>query len=262
MQAHREALTEPQSSERRTGSDHLTEPSTSAMPGYLPRIAGILYLLVIVGGAFATGYVPAALVVSGNAVATAHNIVAHEELYRLSLAVHIFILLCNIPLAVIFYDLFKRVNRRVAMLVAFFLLVGTAIEAATLLSQFEPLILLGNGHYLSVVAAAQLQAEAYTSLELQAIGFNICLVFFGCYCLSIGYLIFRSTFLPRLLGVLLVIGGLCYLMYSFASFIAPAFASGLVPYIQLPSGIAEVSLTLWLLIAGLKFHGEPSPLKS
>jgi hypothetical protein len=218
-------------------------------------------LLVIVGGAFASGYVPAVLVVSGNAAATAHNIVAQEEMYRLSLAIHIFILLCNIPLAVIFYDLFRKVNRRAAILMAFFLLVGTAIESATLLSQFEPLVLLGNSHYLSLLSAAQLQAQAYTSLELQAIGFNMCLVFFGCYCLSIGYLIVRSTFLPRVLGGLLVMGGLCYLTYSFASFIAPDFASGLVPYIQLPSGIAELSLTLWLLSAGVKFHDEPSLLK-
>jgi hypothetical protein len=228
-----------------------TERMAETSPRQLARIAGALYLIVIVGGFFAEGYVPAALVVSGDAAATARNILAHELLYRLGFVAHIIILVCNVPLAVLFYDLFKVVNRRFALLVVFFTLVGTAVEGANLLTQFAPLILLEGGRTLSGFHADQVQALVARALELQAIGFNITLVFFVGYDLSIGYLIVRSRFLPRILGVLLVIGGVCYLTYSFADFLSPGFATHLVPYIQLPSGVAELSLTLWLLFVGV-----------
>ena len=137
------------------------------------------------------------------------------------------------------------------MLVVFFTLVGTAVEGANLLNQFTPLMLLGGGHYLSVFTTEQLQALAYMPLDLQAISYNIQQVIYAGYLLAAGYLVFRSTFLPRILGVLLAIGDLCYLTYSFATFLAPVFAAHLVPYIQLPSGVAELSLCLWLLVMGV-----------
>ncbi len=251
MKAQPGARIEPHSPQQLAGDSKVTGQMAGATSRSLARIAGGLYLIVIVGGFFAVGYVPGAIVVSGDAVATARNILAHELLYRLGLAVHAMILLCNIPLAVIFYDLFRVVNRRVSLFVAFFTLVGSAIEGLNLLNQFAPLLLLGGGRYLSAFTSEQLQSLAYIPLELQTIGFNLALVFFGLYGLSIGYLIFKSTFLPRILGVLMVIGGLCYLTNSLATFLSPGFAASLFPYIQVPSGVAELSLTLWLLIAGL-----------
>jgi len=104
-------------------------------------MAGSLYLLNILAGFFAIGFVPATLIVSGDVAATAHNLQTHELLYRLGLAAHLLPILSNMPLAVIFYDLFKVVNRRLALLVVFFTLVGTAVEAANLLNQFVPLVL-------------------------------------------------------------------------------------------------------------------------
>jgi len=229
----------------------MMERIAETSPRRWARIAGGLYLTVIVGGIFAVGFVPAAIVVPGDAAATAHNILGNELLYRLGLVAHIIILAFNMPLAVIFYGLFKVVNRRLSLLVAFFTLVGTAIEGANLLNQFAPLILLEGGRYSSVFSAEQLQALAYMPLELQLIGFNLALVFFGFYCLSIGYLVFRSTFLPRIVGVLMAIGGLCYLTNSFAYFLAPGFAASLFPYIQVPSLIGEGSLTLSLIVIGV-----------
>jgi hypothetical protein len=235
-----------------SGDTQVAQPMpVETSPRHLARIAGGLYLINIAGGLFALGYVPAILVVSGDAAATARNIMAHQLLYRFALAVHIVVCLTNIPLAVIFYDLFKVVSRRLSLLVVFFLLVGTAVESTIMLNQFAPLSLLQDGRYSSVFTAGQLQAQAYLPLELQAFGYSISAVFFGCYCLSIGSLIFRSSFLPRILGVLLVIGGGCYLTSSFADFLSPAFGASLVPYIQLPSGVAELSLALWLVVIGV-----------
>ena len=246
MKAQPGARIEPQTVDYR-----VTERTAEVSPRLEARIAGGLYLIIIVGGLFAIGYVPAALVVPGDAAATAHNIMAHELLYRLGLVVHIIILPINLPLALIFYELFKVVSRRLALLMVFFTLVGTAVEGANLLNQFAPLMLLGGGHYLSVFTTEQLQALAYMPLDPQAISYDIQQVFYAGYLLTAGYLVFRSTFLPRVIGVLLAIGGLCYLTYSFADFLAPGFAAHLVPYIQLPSGVGELSLCLWLLVMGV-----------
>ena len=217
----------------------------------IARIGGLLYLINIVLGIWAIGYVPGVIVVNGDAAATAHNIITHEQFYRLGLAAHVVILLTNIPLAVIFYELFKIVNRKVVLLVVFLTIVGTAIESVNLLNQFAPLILLKNGSHVSAFTPGQLQTIVYKLNQLQETGFNLALVFFGCYCISVGYLIFKSTFLPKTIGVMMAVGGLCYLINSFTSFLAPKVAASLFPFIQIPSGLAELSFCLWLLMAGV-----------
>jgi hypothetical protein len=220
-------------------------------PRRLARTAGALYLINIVLGAFAIGVVPAIIAVGPDAAATAHNIRTHELLYRLGLAAHVVVTVTNVPLAVIFYDLFKVVNRRLALLDAFFILVATAIEAAGLLHQFAPLYLLSGGPSASA-PAAQLQGLAYApGSALSGIDYSIHTVFFGLDILCAAYLVLRSTFLPRAIGVLLAVDGLAYLLYSFADFLAPGFAAHLVPWIQLPALLGEGSLCLWLLVVGV-----------
>jgi hypothetical protein len=221
-------------------------------PRRLARIAGALYLVNIAGGAFAIGFVPATLVVAGDPAATAHAIQAHEPLYRLGLLAHLVVTLTNVPLAVVFLDLFRVVNRRVTLLVVCFTLVGTAVEAAGLVGQFTPVVLLGaGGPYAGAVPAAQLQALAYLPAALSAIGYSVAELFFGCYAVCLALLVFRSTFLPRAIGVLLAAGGLSYLVYSVADLVAPGFAALLVPWVQLPALLGEGSLCVWFLVAGV-----------
>jgi Domain of unknown function (DUF4386) len=217
----------------------------------LARIAGGLYLINILGGALGVGIIPATLVVSGDASATAHNIQSNELLYRSSIVAHIVVCLTNVPLAVIFYDLFKVVNRRLALLVVFFVLVATAVEAAGLLNQFAPLVILGSGPYASALPPSQAQALAYMSFDLAQIGYSITSVFYGCYGICLGYVVFGSTFLPRAIGVLLAFGALSYLTYGVAHLLAPGWANNLVPWIQLPSLLGEGSFAVWLLAVGL-----------
>jgi uncharacterized protein DUF4386 len=217
----------------------------------LARIAGGLYLVNILTGGFAIGVVSAALVVPGNAVATAHNIQAHELLYRFGLVAHIITDVTNVPMAVIFYDLFRVVDRRLALLDVFFILVATAIESAGLLNQFAPLLLLHGGQYASALTAQQLQALAYLPIESQTINYASSTVFFGFDIITIGYLVFRSRFLPRTVGILLALDGLSYLFYSFAELLAPDFASHLVPWVQLPILLGEGSFCLTLLVMGV-----------
>jgi hypothetical protein len=227
-----------------------TNWTTETSPCLKARIAGALYLIVIIAGAFHYGFVRSAMVVSGDASTTAANILKNELFYRLGFVAAIILLCCNVPVALIFYELFKVVNRILSALVAMFILVATAIETANLLNFYTPLILLG-GRYQSGFNSEQLQFLAYMILQLQAIGFNVAVVFFAFYDLVIGYLVLRSSFLARMLGFLMAIGGLCYLTNSFANFLSPGFAARLVPYIQLPSGVAELSFCLWLLVIGV-----------
>jgi hypothetical protein len=191
------------------------------------------------------------LVVQGDVAATAHNLQTHELLYRAGLAAHVLVTVTNVPLAVLFYELFKVVSRRVALLDAFFILVATAIEAAGLLNQFAPLALLGTGAYTSAVPAPQLQALAYLPGDLSHVDYSIHTVFFGFDILCTAYLVLRSALIPRAIGVLLAIDGLAYLIYSFTDILAPHAAADLVPWIQLPALLGEGALCLWLLLVGV-----------
>src|ERR687886_656690 len=231
-----------------TTVDH--ETPSSASPRRLARIAGALYLVNVVAGAFAIGYVQTT-VLAADPATTAANVQAHQLLYRSGLAAHVVVTVTNVPLALIFYELFTVVNRRLALLEAFFVLVATAIEAAGLLNQFTPLILLGSASATSAFPAAQLQALAYMPTVLSGIAYSIHTVFFGCDIICFAYLVLRSTFLPSAIAVLLAIDGLAYLVYSFANLLAPGFAAQLVPWIQLPALVGEGSLCLWLLVVGV-----------
>lgn len=215
------------------------------------RIAGALYLIVIVLGIFAELFVRGRLIDFDDGAATTSNILAHEQLYRLGFVAGIIYLACNIPLAVIFYELFNVVNRRLARVVVFFILLGTALEGVSLVFYFAPLNLLSGRGYLATFNAEELNTLVLVSLSLRATTFLTALSFFGFYCIAIGYLIFRSTFLPRILGVLMGIAGLSYLTHSLTTFLVPRFASSLVPYILLPCFVAETSFCLWLLARGV-----------
>jgi Domain of unknown function (DUF4386) len=226
-------------------------PAGGASPRQLARIAGLLYLVNIVGGAFAITVVPGMLIVRGDIAATAQHIQTHELLYRSGLAAHVLVTMTNVPLAVIFYELFKVVNRRLALLDAFFILVATAVESAGLVNQFVPLVLLGGGPYAGALSPAQIQALAYLPADLSSIDYTVHTVFFGADIICFAYLVLRSTFLPRTIGVLLAVDGVAYLAYSFTDILAPGTAAHLVPWIQLPALVGEGSLCLWLLAVGL-----------
>jgi hypothetical protein len=228
----------------------MTDRAVLTSPESYARVAGLLYLIVIVAGIFAEIFVRGQLVVANDAAATAHNIVAREMLYRFGFAAELIEILCGVFVALIFYELFKVVNKRITLLVLFFNLVGAAIESVNLLNHLAPLTLLGGGGYLSAIPAEQLQAQAYLSLKLFELGFAICLVFFGFFCILLGYLIFRSGFLPRIIGVLLAFQGLCYLANSFTDFLAPKFATVAFSFLA-ASAVGEISLCLWLLVMGV-----------
>jgi Domain of unknown function (DUF4386) len=223
----------------------LTERIAEASPRPTARTTGVVYLLYFLTAVFGEFFLRG-LVVSGDAAATANNILAHQPLFRLGLATGLIATACYIAVTALFYDLFKPVNRSLSLLAAFFSLVGCAILAFGSLFQLAPLVVLGGAQYLSVFNVEQLRALALMFFELYGQAVNICLVFFGFYCLLIGYLIFRSTFLPRVLGVLMAFAGLGWL-----TFLTPPLANYLSPYILVLGFLAELSLCLWLLVRGV-----------
>ena len=228
----------------------LIERVAEASPQLKARAAGFFWLMTFLTGSFAM-FVPGRLVVSGDAAATAANILAHEALFRLGFKANLIATLCYIAVTLLVYEMFKPVNRSLSLLAALFSLVGYVSGAVTFLCDIAPLIVLRGGQYLSVFTVKQLQALAFMFHRLSAQASSIGLVFFGLHCLLIGYLILRSTFLPRLVGALMAFAGVGWLTASFASLLLPALARALFPYIIVTGILGEGSLTLWLLVIGV-----------
>ena len=228
----------------------MMQPIIEMSPKLKARIAGFLYLIVIVFGVFAELGVRARLIVPDDPTMTAQNIMAHQTLYRLGFAGEIFYLACNVPLTITFYGLFKVVNQKIALLDAVFGLLSTAVEAVSVLAHYAPLVILGGARYLNAFSPMQLHAASYLSLQLFEGGFAISLVFFGFDCFAMAYLIVNSTFFPRIIGVALAIEGVGYLVNSFTLFLAPALQTRIFPYFT-ATGLAEVALALWLLVMGV-----------
>jgi hypothetical protein len=189
----------------------MTERITETSPRLKARIIGVFYLLTILTGIFAQGFVSERLVVSGDAAATATNILTHRGLFQLGFAVYLIEMACQMAMTALFYDLLKPAGRSVSLLAAFLGFAGCIIKTFSRVFFIAPLFVLGGAHYLSVFSAEQLQALALLFLKVNDRGAATALVFFGFYALLTGYLIMRSTFLPRILGVVSVFGGLGWL---------------------------------------------------
>ena len=225
--------------------------SVEAFPQAYARIGGALYLMIIVLGAFAEGFVANKLIAPGDAATSAHNIMVAPGLWQFSVAGDLLVVLCAVPLLWIEYLLLRPVNRQLVLLAVLFNVVSLAVEAISKLFLLVVMPTLGSPGYLKAFAPQQLEVLANLALRSHDIAFNIALIFFGFTCLVNGYLIFKSGYLPKLVGVLMQIAGLSYLMACFAALFAPALADLITPAILLPPLIGESSFCLWLLIKGV-----------
>jgi len=227
-----------------------------ASPRVLARLTGLFALLEALTSGFGQVIIPRMLIVSGNAAATAANILAHEALFRLSILAAFLGVACHIVWTYLVYELFKPVNRNLALVAVFFSLVAIALQSFSGTLQAAPLVALQGGSALAAFNAEQLKTLAFVFLNFNARVFDAYLVFFGFWCVLTGYLIFKSTFMPRILGLLEALAGLCWL-----TFIWPPFAHYVSPSNQILAGLGEVSLMLWLLVRGLnveRWKGQAS----
>jgi uncharacterized protein DUF4386 len=222
-----------------------------ASPQTYARTGGALYLIIIVLGLFGEVFVRNRLIVSGDASATAANIRSMESLWRFHIAAELFLLMCAVALLLILFVLLRPVNRDLALLAVFFNLISIGIEAAITMYLFGAFFPLGSAQYLRAFAPEQLYAMTSLALKSHSYGFGVSLIFFGCFCLVIGYLILRSGYIPKPIGFLMQIAGLSYLTNSFALVLAPTLANRLFAVILLPAFVGEASLCLWLLVKGV-----------
>ena len=226
-------------------------------PRTIARIGGALYLMIILLGLFGEMFVRGKLIVPDPA-ATAHNIETSQFLWRLGVTGDLVMHVCDIPLMLIFYVLLKPVSKNLALLALLFNAIQSAALVAYKLNLLLALFLLGNASYLKALDPRQQEALMSVFLKADSYGFGIGLIYFGFTCLVLGYLISKSGYLPRILGVLMQIAGTCYLINSFALLLVPGYANLLCPFILIPSFIGELSVCQWLLFKGVTLEEWPA----
>ena len=217
--------------------------------GAYSRFAGLFFVVSIVAGGFGEGYAPGALIAANDASATVANLQAHEMLYRLSFAAYLAEALCDIALAVIFYVLLKPVSRGLALMAAMFGVLSTALYAACEIFYFAlPHLLLTGQPYLASFTSAQIATLTLLSFKLFNFGAGLFLIFYGTAWILRGWLMIRSGYFPKLLGALMIIGGLGFVARTLTSVLAPQFGSMYMLMLLIPGGVL---LALWLLIRGV-----------
>ncbi|MEY2556879.1 MAG: hypothetical protein QOE34_304 [Verrucomicrobiota bacterium] len=217
----------------------------NSSPLFKARLAGACWLMTFITSGFAM-WVGSKLIVFDNAPGTATNILTNEMLFQSATAAMLLSGAFYLGVTVLIYELLKPVNRTLSLLAAFFSLVGCAVGALGCLFDLAPLVLLRGAGHLSVFTLGQLQELALVLLKVRLEANNIGLVFFGFHCLLIGCLILKSTFLPRIIGALMLFAGLGWL-----TCLLPPLAESLAPYNVIPGSLGEISLTLWLLVKGV-----------
>jgi hypothetical protein len=213
------------------------------------RILGICYLLTICVGAIDHIVVGSGIIVAGNPGATAQHLLASESLYRIAFALDLIPVYAVVT--VLLYQLFKPVNRELSLLAAFASLAGGVVGSSAAIFQFAPIVVLNDATLWPGFSPLQLRGLALMFLRLHEQGFSISLMFFGLYCSLLGWMMTRSTFMPRVVGVLMLAAGVSYMLYSFAYFASPSLAAGLSSYALLLGSIGEFGLTAWLLVVGI-----------
>jgi Domain of unknown function (DUF4386) len=222
--------------------------STIKNPG---RYAGLWYVVTSIFGFFAMGYVPGKLIVHGDASATANNIAASEMLFRLGIASQLIGMAGFIFVALALYELLKDVDRRQAALMVILIVVSIPMAILNEVNSVAALVLVKGADSLSVFEKPQREALAMLFLNLHGRGLVFCELFWGLWLLPLGYLVYKSRFLPRFLGVWLVLAGFGWVILCFSGVVWPQYADKLNTYLQ-PAILGEIAFMLWLVIKGAK----------
>lgn len=216
------------------------------------RVAGLLYLLMALTGAFSIMYIPSTFIVPGDAAATAGRIKDSESLYRIGIVSDLITQILFILLVLTLYRLLKAVDQRYASLMVILVLVSVPISFINTLNQAAPLVILRGTTFSSAFDQSQLDALAMMFLNLRSFGVSVVSVFWGLWLFPFGLLVYRSGFLPRILGVFLILGCFAYLADSLTSLLLPAYGPMVSQFALLPLALGEFSMIFWLLIVGAR----------
>ena len=239
-----------------------TKTNTTS-PKRLARIAGVLYLLVGIFGGFAEGFVDPKMYVAGNAAATAGNVVANSGLVRMGVVAHLLDGTFFVFLAMTLYILLQHVHKSVARAMLVLVAISTGITCLNAVFEFEGLRVATGAVNLAAFGTAGSNALVLLLLDTQHYGIFIAQIFFGLWLVPLGYLAYKSAgWFPKWLGVLLIVGGACYLVDLLAQFLVPDFGQNIHAFIWIPSAIAEISMVLYLLVIGVKTAKTSKPEKS
>jgi len=221
------------------------------------RIAGGIYLLMVLTAPFSLIYVPSKLIVRGNALATADNILAHETMFRLSIFGDLIGHVIFICLAVALYRLLSNVNKTWAILMVSFVLVSAAVGFLNALNNIAAVILFRGGEFLDVIDKTQRDALGMLFVRLHNNGEFISEIFWGVWLFPFGLLVYRSGFLPRLLGVWLIVACFAWIALSITALFFPSHYGAAFTWLQ-PAFFAEMAIMLWLLIRGANLSALPA----
>ncbi|ASO05642.1 DUF4386 domain-containing protein [Arenibacter algicola] len=219
---------------------------------YLARIAGLLYLIVIICGIFAEKYVRFTLVDLNDSAVTAQNIGNQEFLFRMGFVADLIMQLAYFLLPVVLYQLLKKTSKELAGLMVLSVTVAVAIMCINMLNHYAPLLLLNHNIYTSAFSTEQINNSVSFYLEMHNKGYHIAQLFFGLWLLPLGYLVFKSERFPKIIGILLIVGCFGYLTDFLIYFLCPENSIALSEYITAPADLGEFSLCLYLLIKGVK----------
>ena len=241
--------TYPTTKSAKPTSNPTSNPTHNSIQKYA-RLAGVLYLLITVLAVFVHFYVPGQLIVAGDAVTTAENIRASGGLFRLGIAGELILLLSEVALSLILYVLLRPVDKTLSLVAAVARLVMTTVHGANLLAQFAVLALVSGAGYLAVFDPEQLGAFAMVLLDASSYGFSAGILFLTLHAAVLGYLIIKSGYFPKVIGVLFIIASVGYLVDSFSHVLIPGYVTG-APVIAIPIALSEIAFPLWLLIKGV-----------
>ncbi|MBZ0266334.1 DUF4386 domain-containing protein [bacterium] len=221
------------------------------------KLTGILYLLIIILAGFSEGYVRSTLIVPGDAATTAQNILTSEGLFRLGFVTDLLAFMIDLVVSVLLYVLLAPVNKTLAMVSAALRIVAhPAIASINLLNHFIAIPLLSGSAYIATFSPEQLHALVLLFLDIQNYGYLIGGAFFGLHCLLLGYLIYKSKMIPALIGIFMSIAGVGYLVETFGMILLPGNDAIFTMIVAITAVLGELSLTLWLMIKGVKVAHE------
>ena len=229
-------------------------------PKRLARISGVLYLLVGIFGGFAEGFVDTKIYVAGNAAATAGNVVANAGLVRMGVVAHLLDGTFFVFLAMTLYILLRHVHKSAARAMLILVVLATGIICLNAVFQFEGLRVATDGSYAAGFGAAGSNALVLLLLDTQHFGTLIAQIFFGLWLVPLGFLAYKSGLFPKWLGVVLIVGGICYIVDLLAAFLVPNFGQKIHVFVVIPSAIAEISMVLYLLIKGVKVSAQDTTI--
>lgn len=215
------------------------------------RLAGLCYLAIILLGIYGELVVRGRLVIPGDPAATAQAIAGSRLLWRSGIVGDLLMHMLDVPVMVVLYLLLRPVSRSLALVATFGHLIQTAVLVANKLTLLVPLLLSGSATYLTVFSPEQLQTLSILAIRMHGHGFAVGLIFFGVACVTNGYLILKSGYVPKVIGGLMVAAGLSYLISSFSLLLAPSVSAAMGPLILLPALIGELSFCLWMIAKGV-----------